>query len=49
MRMLKDGLSITAVACYTGFTDQSHLSRRFKSVYGVTPGQVLGGRRPSKP
>ncbi len=37
-------LAATALAC--GFTDQSHLNRRFKARYGVTPGayrrQMLG-------
>lgn len=30
---------VTDVALDTGFTDQSHLNRRFKARYGLTPGQ----------
>jgi AraC-like DNA-binding protein len=37
-RMLLAGQSITDVALATGFTDQSHLTRRFKQIVGVTPG-----------
>lgn len=32
------------VATALGFTDQSHLIRRFKGVYGITPGQFLKAR-----
>lgn len=31
--------SITQVALETGFTDQSHFTRRFKQILGITPGQ----------
>jgi AraC-like DNA-binding protein len=37
--LLTAGRSIAATACETGFVDQSHLSRHFKRIYGVTPGQ----------
>jgi AraC-like DNA-binding protein len=37
-RLLKEGLPIADVAADLGFTDQSHLSRHFKKLTGVTPG-----------
>jgi AraC-like DNA-binding protein len=37
--LLRAGLPITQVALETGFNDQSHLTRRFKKIVGVTPGQ----------
>ncbi|MCG8570921.1 MAG: AraC family transcriptional regulator [Spirochaetes bacterium] len=36
---LKKGYPISEVAYLTGFTDQSHLTNRFKSISGITPGQ----------
>jgi AraC-like DNA-binding protein len=36
---LRLGVSITDVAFSTGFSDQSHFSRHFKKMTGVTPGQ----------
>jgi AraC-like DNA-binding protein len=39
--LLSNGLPIREVAQASGFTDQSHLTRRFKGVVGVTPGQYL--------
>ncbi len=38
-RMLADGTPIAQVALDTGFTDQSHFTRRFKTFVGTTPGQ----------
>lgn len=38
-RWLADGMPAAEVAVACGFADQSHLSRRFKRGYGVTPGQ----------
>jgi AraC-like DNA-binding protein len=35
------GLPIVSVAYEVGFTDQSHLTRRFKQIYGVTPGHIF--------
>ena len=37
-RLLAEGKSATWVAYECGFADQSHLSRRFKECYGITPG-----------
>ena len=34
------GASPADVANETGFSDQSHLTREFKRVYGVTPGSL---------
>ena len=39
--LLRDGMPAAIVATETGFYDQSHLSRHFKSVCGMTPGQYL--------
>jgi len=38
---LLQGASISEVASDTGFSDQSHLGRHFKSVFGLTPGTVV--------
>jgi AraC-like DNA-binding protein len=35
------GASITEVAVRHGFSDSSHLTRRFKTRFGVTPGSIL--------
>jgi AraC-like DNA-binding protein len=35
--LLASGLSVSTVAYECGFADQSHLSRNFKAVYGLTP------------
>ena len=35
--LLASGLSVSTVAFECGFADQSHLSRNFKAVYGLTP------------
>ncbi|QKJ23491.1 AraC family transcriptional regulator [Poseidonibacter lekithochrous] len=35
---LEKGLDITNTALECGFFDQSHMSRNFKSIYGLTPG-----------
>ncbi|NEQ23209.1 MAG: helix-turn-helix transcriptional regulator, partial [Microcoleus sp. SIO2G3] len=37
--LLAQGCQIAQVAHETGFTDQSHLTRHFKRMVGVTPGQ----------
>jgi AraC-like DNA-binding protein len=36
--MLAAGLSISEVALAVGFFDQSHLTRYFKRILGLTPG-----------
>jgi AraC-like DNA-binding protein len=36
-RSLKGGASLAAAAVMAGFADQSHMSRRFKAGYGLTP------------
>ena len=37
--LLRAGEPAAQVAVATGFADQSHLARRFKAAFGVTPGQ----------
>lgn len=37
-RLLRQGFSISDAAFATGFFDQSHLSRNFKRIMGMTPG-----------
>ena len=37
--LLREGWSISQVAFQTGFADQSHLTRHFKRLVAVTPGQ----------
>lgn len=37
--LLRQGMAPARVASETGFYDQSHLSRHFKNVCGMTPGQ----------
>ncbi len=37
-RLLSEGHAATRVAYECGFADQSHLNRRFKECYGITPG-----------
>jgi AraC-like DNA-binding protein len=38
-RLLRTGLQLADVAANCGFADQAHMTRVFKKVYGVTPGQ----------
>lgn len=40
-RLLHGGRSISQAAHETGFFDQSHLSRNFKRIVGLTPGRYL--------
>lgn len=37
--LISQGHSIVDIALETGFADQSHLNRHFKTLYGITPGQ----------
>jgi AraC-like DNA-binding protein len=39
-----DGEPIADVAAATGFTDQAHLTNRFRRLFGTTPGQARGSR-----
>jgi len=48
--LMLDGISAATAASEAGFYDQSHLSRHFKTVCGMTPGQYLStSRQPSTP
>jgi AraC-like DNA-binding protein len=38
-QLLARGMSIAQVAAEVGFADQSHLTRKFKSLVGATPRQ----------
>jgi AraC-like DNA-binding protein len=40
-KLIRNGHSIVDAAITTGFFDQSHFSRNFKRIAGVTPGQYL--------
>jgi AraC-like DNA-binding protein len=44
-RLLLAGLPIADVTYEIGFADQSHLTKRFKRVYGITPGQMISHRK----
>jgi AraC-like DNA-binding protein len=41
--LLASGVSIAETALAVGFADQSHLTRCFKRVMGITPGQYTAG------
>jgi AraC-like DNA-binding protein len=43
-RLLRSGCPIAEVALEVGFVDQSHLTRHFKRMVGVTPGQYVRAR-----
>jgi AraC-like DNA-binding protein len=42
-RLLRSGTPISEVAITSGFCDQSHLNRCFKSTLGTTPGRYVNG------
>lgn len=37
--LLNQGMSLSQVACETGFVDQSHFTKVFKKIVGITPGK----------
>jgi AraC-like DNA-binding protein len=41
-QLLDRGEPIVSVAVSVGYADQSHLTKRFKRLYGITPGQYSG-------
>jgi AraC-like DNA-binding protein len=43
--LLAAGMSISQVECEVGFADQSHLTRHFRAIFGVTPGQYAASIR----
>ena len=43
-RLIDDGAPLSHVAFDAGFAAQSHLTRRFKAHFGVTPGEYARGR-----
>jgi AraC-like DNA-binding protein len=43
--MLEAGMLPATVAVETGFADQSHFTRHFKKISGVTPRKYAGPRR----
>jgi transcriptional regulator GlxA family with amidase domain len=43
--MLRKGMPLASVATAVGFCDQSHLSRRFKRLCSMTPGQYQSEHR----
>lgn len=46
--MLEAGVLPAVVAAETGFSDQSHFTRHFKKINGVTPRQYAGPRKRSR-
>jgi AraC-like DNA-binding protein len=44
-KLIRNGSSISQVALETGFFDQSHLSRNFRRIVGMTPGQYFSQSR----
>jgi AraC-like DNA-binding protein len=47
--MLRQGSAIAKIALELGFADQSHFTRRYKRIEGVTPGQYQKNARSFKP
>ncbi|CAJ4184412.1 AraC family transcriptional regulator [Burkholderia pseudomallei] len=44
-RLLMEGESLSTASTDAGFSDQSHMSRHFKSTYGITPGAWISAVR----
>ncbi|AOJ06325.1 AraC family transcriptional regulator [Burkholderia mayonis] len=44
-RLLMEGESLSTASTDAGFSDQSHMSRHFKSTYGITPGSWISAVR----
>ena len=47
-RLLAEGRPASWVAYECGFADQSHLTRRFKESYGMTPGAFRAKHRATR-
>jgi AraC-like DNA-binding protein len=43
-KLIRNGMPLSQAALETGFFDQSHLSRNFKRIVGVTPRQYFHGK-----
>jgi transcriptional regulator GlxA family with amidase domain len=43
--LLRQGVPLAIAASEAGFFDQSHLSRHFKNICGITPGQYVSRMR----
>ncbi|MDF3821084.1 AraC family transcriptional regulator [Leptospira sp. 96542] len=44
-KLLQDGVNLTEASHAAGFSDQAHLSRTFKKMFGVKPSLFLGGQK----